>query len=50
MKLTIIWDRLPIHRAKEVKNFLSNGATKRLHIEQLPAYAPELNPDEVNFT
>jgi len=45
-KILLIWDRSPIHRAKEVKTFLFNGAAKRLHIEQLPAYAPELNPDE----
>ena len=25
---------------------LSRGAAKRLHLEQLPGYAPELNPDE----
>lgn len=45
-KLLIIWDRSPIHRSKEIKAFLSDGAAKRIHLEQLPAYAPELNPDE----
>jgi transposase len=29
-----------------VKAFLRRGAAKRLHLEQLPAYAPDLNPDE----
>jgi hypothetical protein len=29
-----------------VKDFLRRGAARRLHLEQLPAYAPELNPDE----
>jgi len=29
-----------------VKNFLSNGGAKRILLERLPGYAPELNPDE----
>lgn len=45
-KLLVIWDRSPIHRSKVVKAFLSKGAAKRLHLAQLPTYAPELNPDE----
>ncbi len=45
-KLLVLWDRAPIHRSKVVKKFLAQGAAKRIHLEQLPAYAPELNPDE----
>lgn len=45
-KLLIIWDGSPIHRAKEIKEFLAAGAAKRLHLERLPGYAPELNPQE----
>ena len=45
-KLLVIWDGSPIHRAKEIKAYLSKGAAKRLLLAQLPAYAPELNPDE----
>jgi transposase len=45
-KLLVIWDGSPIHRAQPVKDFLRHGAAKRLHLEQLPGYAPELNPDE----
>jgi transposase len=45
-KLLVIWDGSPIHRAQVVKDFLAQGAAKRLHLEPLPAYAPELNPDE----
>jgi transposase len=45
-KLLVVWDGSPIHRAQPVKDFLAAGATKRLRVEQLPAYAPELNPDE----
>jgi len=44
--LLLIWDGLPAHRSQAVKDFLSQGATKRLHLEQLPGYAPDLNPDE----
>lgn len=45
-KLLIIWDGAPIHRSKLIKQFLAEGAAKRIHLERLPAYAPELNPDE----
>ncbi len=45
-KLLVIWDGSPIHRGQAVKRFLEDGAAKRLKLEQLPGYAPELNPDE----
>jgi transposase len=45
-KLLVIWDGSPIHRAQEVKTFLTQGAASRLLLAQLPAYAPELHPDE----
>jgi transposase len=45
-KLLIIWDRSPIHRARVIKDYLACGAAARIHLEQFPAYAPELNPDE----
>jgi transposase len=45
-KLLLIWDGSPIHRGQAVKNFLKRGAAKRLHLEHLPGYAPDLNPDE----
>ena len=45
-KLLVIWDGSPIHRSKVVKEFLQKGAGVRLKLEQLPGYAPELNPDE----
>jgi transposase len=45
-KLLVIWDGAPIHRCRAVKDFLAAGAAQRLHLERLPAYAPELNPDE----
>jgi transposase len=45
-KLLVIWDGAPIHRSAEVKSYLTDGAAKQVHLEQLPGYAPELNPDE----
>jgi transposase len=44
--LLVIWDGSPIHRANVIKDFLKRGAAKRLHLERLPGYAPELNPQE----
>jgi transposase len=43
-KLLVIWDGAPIHRAQPVKDFLATGAARRLHLEPLPGYAPDLNP------
>jgi transposase len=45
-QLLVIWDGSPIHRAQPVKDFLAQGAAARLHLERLPSYAPDLNPDE----
>jgi transposase len=45
-KQLVIWDGSPMHRSREVKDFLASGASLRLKLEQLPGYAPELNPDE----
>lgn len=44
-KLLVIWDGLPAHRSRVVKDFLIQER-KRLEVEFLPAYAPELNPVE----
>jgi transposase len=45
-KLLVIWDGATIHRCRAVKDFLAKGGAKRIHLERLPAYAPELNPQE----
>ncbi len=42
----VIWDGASIQRAQAIKAFLSRGAAKRIHLERLPGYAPELNPQE----
>ena len=44
-KLLILWDGAPIHRSRLVKDYVSS-TRRRLVIERLPAYAPELNPVE----
>jgi transposase len=45
-RLVVIWDGAPIHRSHTIRAVLANGAARRLHVERLPAYAPELNPGE----
>jgi len=45
-KLLVIWDSASIHRSGAVKDFLAKGGAKRIHLERLPGYAPELNPQE----
>ena len=44
-KLLIIWDGLRQHRSRMVKDFIAEQEG-RIHLEYLPAYAPELNPTE----
>jgi transposase len=45
-RMVLIWDGAPIHRSHLIQEFLANGAAHRVHVERLPAYAPELNPGE----
>lgn len=42
--MILIWDRSPVHRSNVVKDFLARHPN--IHIEWLPPYAPELNPEE----
>jgi transposase len=44
--LLVFWDGSPTHRSKVIKEYLSSGSAKRIHLEQFPGYAPELNPTE----
>jgi len=43
--LTVIWDGLPAHRSRLVKEYVAQQHGG-IHLERLPAYAPELNPVE----
>jgi transposase len=45
-RLLVIWDGSPIHRRANVKEFLASREGRGVHIEPLPAYAPDLNPVE----
>jgi transposase len=45
-KLLVIWDGAAIHRGQPIQEFLKRPSAKRLRLEMLPGYAPELNPDE----
>ncbi len=45
-KVLVLWDGARIHHCKAVQEFLSTLSDNRLHLERLPAYAPDLNPDE----
>lgn len=45
-KLLIIWDGASIHRSQMIKDFLAQEGAARLHLEHLPAYAPDLNLQE----
>lgn len=42
----VVWDGSPIHRADVIKAFLASQIGQRVRLERLPAYAPELNPQE----
>jgi transposase len=45
-RILLLWDNGTIHRRKDVKAFLW-GMSWRLETRRFPAYAPELNPDEM---
>lgn len=45
-RLLVIWDGGPIHRSRAVTAFLASRAGRRVRVERLPGYAPDLNPDE----
>ncbi len=45
-KLLLLWDGAPIHRSRELTEYLATCEPDRIKIEALPGYAPELNPEE----
>lgn len=45
-KILVVWDGSTIHRCQVVKAFVATPSGKRIQLEQLPGYAPELNPME----
>ena len=47
-KLLIIWDGLPAHRSRLVRDYVES-LDGQIQLERLPAYAPEINPAEYAF-
>ncbi len=45
-KVFLIVDRLRVHRSKKVRRWLRNNC-KKIRLDFLPPYSPELNPDEL---
>ena len=43
-KLLVIWDGSPIHRWGAVPEYLAGEGAKRIRLEALPGYAPDLSP------
>ena len=48
-KFILLWDGLAAHRAKIVKEFIESNK-KWLAVYRFPAYAPELNPEEYQWS
>jgi hypothetical protein len=44
--MVVIWDGVPMPRRPVINECWANGAAQRMHLERLPADAPELHPDE----
>jgi len=45
--VVVVWDRLGAHKGRKLRQWLRRG--RRLHLEFLPPYAPELNPIEYGW-
>ena len=43
-KFILVWDRASIHTSKKTNAYLRNQS--EIFVEELPAYAPQLNPEE----
>ncbi len=48
-KIFLIVDGHPTHKAKLVKSFIEEN-TEKIELFFLPAYSPELNPDELAWS
>jgi transposase len=45
--LIVVWDHLGAHQGRALRQWLRR--CRRLHLEFLPGYAPELNPNEYGW-
>ena len=48
-RLLVVWDGSPIHRWGEVQGFLADEGAKRVQVEAMPGYAPDLSPLDQGF-
>jgi transposase len=48
-RLLVVWDGSPIHRWGEVREFLAGKGARRIHVEAMPGYAPDLSPLDQGF-
>jgi len=46
--IIVVWDHLQAHRSKLLHRWLRRA--RRVHLEYLPGYAPELNPNEYGWS
>ena len=46
-RVVVVWDRLGAHQGRRLRQWLRR--CRRLHLEFLPPYAPELNPNEYGW-
>jgi hypothetical protein len=44
LDMLVLWGGTLIHRSRVVEEYLSSGMACRIHLEQSPGYASELNP------
>ncbi len=45
-KMILIWDGAKIHTCQQVKQYLQGQEKRKVWLEKLPPYSPELNPAE----
>ena len=46
--IVMVWDKHPIHRRRKVQDWLARHP--RIHVDEFPTSAPELNPTEFVWT
>jgi transposase len=46
-RILVVWDHLGAHRGCQLRHWLRR--CRRVHLEFLPSYAPELNPNEYGW-
>jgi transposase len=47
-KIVVVWDHLQAHKSRLLRGWLRR--CRRIHLEYLPGYAPELNPNEYGWS